>query len=255
MATNKERYLIPADGPDVMAIQRAIVLLDELSARLNQQHAIMLIPSKQNLQGVIEQALGKQVTKALAQGKWVSLPSGANVRLETQRTFRDFGSQDLILGIYVTQRMLNQIDGAKQAAAVVVVPWTMEEVAEWQRTWNPKLPGQEQAPSATVVDNLVVKAALEMLTHTVNLSTGLSHPSDKTQAVRLFRLLLDNGESYDADSVRAWAMRNGWTPEGADQLHAVVQAILERKRIKGGRFPPEHGQILIARLRERTSQE
>jgi hypothetical protein len=239
-----------------MAIRKAIALLDELSARLHTPDTIMLIPAKLNLQGVIEEALGNRVVRALAQGKRVSLPSGANMRVETQKTFRDSRSQDLILGMYVTQKMLNQIDGAKQAAAVIVVPWTMEEVAEWRKTWNPKLPGQESAPSQTVlVENPAVEAALEMLTHTVNLSTGLSHPSDKTQAVKLFRLLFDNGELYDADSVRAWAMRNGWTPEGADELRAVAQAVSERKRIKGGRFPTEHARTLIGRLRKRASQE
>lgn len=248
-----ERYLIPADGPDPVTIKRAIAFLDELTVRLNQQNAILLIPAKQNLRGAIEEAFGERNTKALEQGRQIALPGGATIRLETQRTLRYPWSQDPILAVYVTRKMLNLIDGAKHAAAVVVVPWAMDEVQEWTRTWNPRLPGQQQAPLEKVVDNPVVEEALKMLTHTVNLSTGLTHPSDKEQAVKLFRLLRDNREFYDADSVRAWALRNGWTLEGADQLHAVAQAIEERRRIRGGRFTPEHARRLISTLRERVS--
>jgi hypothetical protein len=70
----------------------------------------------------------------------------------------------------------------------------------------------------------------------VNLSTGLSHPSDKAAAVQAFRLLRDASERFDASEVQAWAVRNGWRPRHARELAELSQAILDRRPIRGGRM-------------------
>ena len=78
---------------------------------------------------------------------------------------------------------------------------------------------------------------MKMLTSTVNLSTGLTHPSDKACTVELFRLLHKNEEPYDPDSIRAWAVKNGWSPEGADELRRIAKAVLDSRPIRGSNYP------------------
>lgn len=220
-----------------------------------QTHAILLVPTMANVKRTtLETALGTEIAKALVKGEPVRLPGGWNLALRTERTFRDAWTSDIIIAVYATQRMLDQIDSTSNAAAVIVVPWLMEHVAEWIRTWNPHVLGEPQVAPEVLIENPVVEEALKVLTDIVNLSTGLAHPRDKESAVQLFRLLYNHGELYDPDSVRAWALRHGWTPEGANDLKRVAQAILDRRRIRGGRYPVWRPDIMKV-LRERARGE
>lgn len=253
MVKKIQRYLIPANGPEVEPIENGLALLAKLCENLESPtNAILLIPTKGNIQGTtLETALGTNISKALLKGELVRLPGDGNLRLETERTFRDSWTSDIIFGVYVNKKMLDQIDRAKNSAAVIVVPYIMEEVVEWRRTWNPQVLGESQVPLEILIENPVVEEALKMLTGIVNLSTGLLHPSDKAAAVELFRLLYKNQELCDPDSIRAWALRNDWTPKGADQLKGVAQAILDRKPIRGGQYPHWSPNIIEV-LRERA---
>lgn len=255
MAIEINRYLVPANGPEVEPIEAALDLLNEICKNLkNPKDAILLIPSEHTIQGTtLETALGTSIAKALLKGQPVGLPCGGNLKLETQQTFREFSTTDIIIGVYVNKKMLNQIDSATNAAAVIIVPWIMDDIREWKRTWNPHVLGESSVVSEELMDNPVVEEALKMLTNFVNLSTGLSHPRDKEATVQLFRELYGNNESYDADSIRAWALRNGWTPNGADQLRDIAQAILDRRPIRGGRGRYWKDNI-IKMLRERAER-
>jgi hypothetical protein len=81
--------------------------------------------------------------------------------------------------------------------------------------------------------NPVVESALETLTHRVNLSTGISHPSDRTAAVRMFEILRDNGFRYDPKETRAWLVaKGGWNPGHANEVESIAVGILAGKRYK-----------------------
>lgn len=80
----------------------------------------------------------------------------------------------------------------------------------------------------------VVENALISLTRRVNLSTNLTHPSDKGAAVSLFKILRGNGVRYDPDEIEVWALRNDWKPKGAKKLKEIAVGILEGKRLRGG---------------------
>ncbi len=253
MSSETIRYLFPANGPEVEPIETALALLAELCESFESpKDAILLIPAKKHIRGTsLETALGTKRTEALLKGEPVRLPGGGNLRLESQQTFQGSWTSGIVIGVYVTRKMLDQIDSARNAAAVIVVPWTMDDVTEWGRTWNPQVLGEAPAVSEALIESRVVEEALKMLTNSVNLSTGLSHPSDRAAAVGLFRLLYRNKELYDPDSIRAWALRNSWTPEGADQLRTVARAILDRRPLRGGR-QPHWSPNIIEVLRERA---
>lgn len=81
----------------------------------------------------------------------------------------------------------------------------------------------------------VVSAALRSLTAIVNVGTGLSHPSDRSSAVEMFRLLRDDGEAYDPDAVRAWTAQHGWAPADGRELAEVGQELLDRRALRAAR--------------------
>ncbi len=151
MSQNVERYYIPGDGPDNVPIKKGIFLLDELSKKYGSRDAILFIPTKRNIEGTsLESAIGTDVSKALLKGQKVKLPSGGTLKLETEKTFHNLSTDDIIFGVYVDKKMLDKIDSVKNTPAVIVVPWVENiDIKEWVRAWNPEIPGKKQ--TATII--------------------------------------------------------------------------------------------------------
>jgi hypothetical protein len=92
-----------------------------------------------------------------------------------------------------------------------------------------------RAHNEDLVGNTVLQAALVDLTAIVNVTTGITHPSDKAAAVQLFEVLRAGGVPFDPAEVKAFAVRHGWEPRHARDLASVAQRISEGKRVQTGR--------------------
>jgi hypothetical protein len=260
MIDKTNRYLIPAQGSEVDPIKRAFKLLGEISLKVDKPiNVVLLIPTKHNIQGTtLEIVVGKRVAKALLKGKLIKLLEDVYMKLETQRTFIHTRGVDVIIGVYVTEKMLDQIDDRKNVKIVIIVPWLMDEAANWRKTWNPQIPGEALAVPEILINNPVVEEALRALTRRINLSTGLSHPRDEAAAIELFHVLVDNREGYDSNSIKAWALRNNWDSSGANQLKEIAQAILDGKSLRGDKYShwsPNLIEILRENARNLDSKE
>jgi len=231
----------------------------QLILYLNKQNGkpsdvVLFIPTKAQLDGtIIDATLGERVCKALNQGEKVSLPDGSTLTCETKRTFNNYLSTEVILCAFPDEDMLKAVDSVKSLKIAIIVPWHMEDIAEWARAWNPVIPGEERDEAERLIANPVVEEAMAMLTRHINLSTGLINPSDKGSAIELLKILRDNGELYDPASLRAWALRHNWTPEGAGGLEKYAQAVLDRKPVRGDKHAWRSD--IIETLRRRASDK
>ena len=153
--------------------------------------------------------------------------------MKTERTFRSPSNSNIIFGFLVTKKMLDEIDGSKRTHAVIIVPWKNKEVEEWVQTWNPNIIGEKQIDVEEVIINPVVEEGLK----TIPSHNNLYHPSDKDMAVELLKRLHENGELFDPISVRVWAVRNGWSPEGADNMKDIAQGVIDKKRFRKSPSP------------------
>jgi len=228
------RYIFQAEGPQVEPIRKAFRHLINICKNSDKRLKVVLfVPGKDNLKGTtIEEALPPEVMKRLKRGEEVALPNNSSLKVETVRTFRGSYSTNAIIAIYAYKEMLNKIDSMKRLDYVIVVPWLKKDLDDWISTWNPTIDGEPSKIKTEIIKNPIVKEVLKSLTVRVNLHTGLTHPSDKASAVQIFKELLKHGIRYDSDLIRIWAMQNGWTPEGADQLKEIAQGILEGKRYR-----------------------
>jgi len=137
-----KKYLFPADGRNVEAVKEAFSLLLKLCRESEASiNATLLIPVKDTFKrSVPVEALGEKLAEALLKQERLKLPEGKSLILKTERTFHESWTSDVILALYPTPKMLNQIDNAKKSPAVIVVPWRMKDIEEWKRTWNPIIP-------------------------------------------------------------------------------------------------------------------
>jgi hypothetical protein len=127
------------------------------------------------------------------------------------------------VGAHISFKDMNKLDDSWGAQAVVYLPWNDREDQEWRATWRPETIGPDtwKAPASNLPKS--VENALGQLTQSINLGTGLTHPSDKKQAVRVIAGLRAAGHSFDPVEVRRWAQRNGWSSKAAADLEAIAR--------------------------------
>ena len=184
----------------------------------------LIVPQKSGWdQTLVAQFLGPAIAKALLKGQSVNVTDGVNLTLESDSTYRPRSGNQLLVGAHVSLKTMNKLDDSWSAQAVMYLPWTDNEGAEWQATWDPKIVG----PSTLNIEpNSLpkpVEEALSELTNVINLGTGLSHPSDKKHAERTIDKLRSDGCSFDPAELRRWAQRNGWSSTAAAELEAVAR--------------------------------
>jgi hypothetical protein len=171
----------------------------------------------------VAEFLGQTAAKTLLKGQQVLLTDGVSMTLESGQTFRPSVGQELLVGAHVSIAVMNKLDDSYSAQAIMYLPWTDDEGAEWQATWNPQIVGAEtqNISSGNLPD--AVEKALSQLTQTINLGTGLGHPSDKKHAERTIDKLRADGHSFDPAEIRRWAQRHGWSSSAAADLEGVAR--------------------------------
>lgn len=252
-----KRYYIHAEGIDEQAMGLAFAwLLETGKHSKTAMTALLAIPAKDNLRGVISKVIGDRVARELASGKAVPIQqSSSDICLITQRTKLTSWRGGPVLVAYPTKQLLDMLDDMYGITEILVVPWRLSEVQYWLDTWAPQELGSSvPTPRALSIGNLVVVEALKTLTRTVNLSTGISHPSDRQAAIDLFQRLREAGEHFSPSEVRAWLVsQGGWRPQDADQVKSIAESILAGKRLRGGgRFWADN---IVEQWRSRTTEQ
>lgn len=132
-----------------------------------------------------------------------------------------------------------------------VVPWADGEIDSWRFARNAVdlLDGSTSQHEPAL--DPVVKAALETLTLRVNLSTGLAHPSDRSAAISMFRLLKGAGYQWDSHEIRIWAMQNGWRSGDIPDLIEKADGVAQGKRYRTG--GPGWADNILNQWKERAS--
>lgn len=222
-----KRFHIPNMGPDTANIPKAFALGVKLCEESGVNELTLVIPSKGNLSGiVVGEFVGEAASKRLTAGETVPLRGSVYLRCESPKTLKNRSEPDIVLAFYISSDDLNVIDSLRGTQAAIFVPWLDTDGVAWQRTWNAEVPGQPTVETAPALDP-TVEAGLRNLTSHINLSTGLSHPSDMRDAKKLFSDLRASRVAYDPADIRVWAVRNGWRPDDADELMQLATRYLK----------------------------
>ena len=227
-----ERFFVDAYGPDDDALKAGFVWLLRFAEEHDCSRAAVFVPTVRQVES-LGRVIGAPAAKALSKDRQV--PSGnLTIDLLIQRGLPSSYSQGPLLAVWVDDKQLDKLD-ALWAPGLCVIPWVETDVEGWKTNWNPTdARTGEAAGTEDTVTNPVVAAALESLTSTVNLSTGLAHPSDKASAVQLFKALKAAGEDFEPDQVRAFAVRHGWDADDARALGELAQKVKDGRQVRGG---------------------
>lgn len=213
MESNRTAQYIDVHGPDEEAIKSAFQwVLAHSDESDDNQHTIIAVNTKSALDGAISNVVGEDVVKQLKKTKHVKLDEG-DLYLVTKRIDAGNRGSGPALALYPDKDLLDKIDEMRKITDVLVVPWNREEIQFWIDQWGATELGSTLNGTQPSIADPVVKEALESLHMMVNVSSGLTHPSDRSKAIKMFRVLHQNGHQFDPNTIRAWLVgEKGWQP-------------------------------------------
>jgi hypothetical protein len=228
-----QRFFVSAHGPDDDALADGFRWLFRFAQEHGCEKAAVFVPGVAQIES-LGRVVGEEVARSLRKDREIVV-DGVTVDLLIERRLPFAFEEGPVLAVWVDDRQLDKLDGLR-SPGICAIPWVQTDIDGWKTNWNPVdvRTGEPEGSDETIGNPVVVKA-MEALTNSVNLSTGLGHPSDKESAIQMLRLLKGAGEDYDPDQLRAWAVRHGWQPHHARSLAEIAEKINMGRRVQGGR--------------------
>jgi hypothetical protein len=161
-------------------------------------------------------------------------PQAAKFVRQTFRTMLSSPWQGgAVLVVWADDKVLGRIDDDYQVKAVCAVLDSLTHAPLWLKARQPtEIGGSDTALPPAVDLDPVARIALEHLTRSVNLSTGLIHPSDRSHALAVVETLHGGGRKLSPDDAHAWATQHGWRSDGADDLRKLVAGVAAGKAFR-----------------------
>lgn len=213
------RFLVENNGSNLELIKLAFAQAFHNCKSNGLSNITLVFPTKGSFTSSdIADFLGDKDAKALAKGSAVNLGDGIHLTLEIPKNVKSFGKYDVLLAIYLTAKDMDVIDGVNNANSIVYLPWNEEEGMRWLSTWKPQVIGSQSWSASTGSLPQLIQDVVLKLGRCINMSTGLTHPSDKEMAKKLFSELRKKGVSSSPELVRQFAVQKGWKPSRAQEL-------------------------------------
>jgi hypothetical protein len=228
-----------AEGNDDAAYQSVMKYACELSKNEAEIKNIVLLVCTKTNTGWFERLFGKEIVKKMFSGvRFKDCPS--LYKLETLATYERFqyeNAQDIVICCGLDADDIFKIDSYSSIKYIIAVPWQKELTGKWIKTWNAKdISGKsdgsdDEFPAPTAI----VKRAMTNLTTTINMSTGISNPSDNNRAKTFIRALHKYENELNASVVSSYLIRElRWSPRHAHDIEKLINALNQGSFFHGG---------------------
>lgn len=229
MTRRGQSYYINSTGPNDEALKRGLEWLVQ-TCRATGNAGIVAVTTKQILQN-LQWSEMKSVFAALhKQGR--CQVAGVAITLHTLQKPASYSHNGPILVIHGGQKLLDNVDAIEGTADVLYIPRCDNDQANWAATWGANVLGGPEGDDAEPLSG-VPYIALKDLTHSVNLNTGIVHPSDHDNAVRTLETLCHKEARCDPELIRRQLVRMGWEPKDAQSVKELAEKIWSGRRPKG----------------------
>lgn len=230
----KQRFYIDTEGNDDNAYREAIRKSLELAVDLEIKKIIFLIPTKRNV-GLLERILGVERIKELFKGVNYK-DSSILMKIETMALYLDnYTESEIVIACSLSLKDVLKIDDFSSVKAIIAIPWVKNELEKWIQTWSPTELRNGQQIVKHSEPSCIVKKAMEHLTGSINMSTGISNSSDEKQA-KTFILALHKYEAeLDPDVIGGYLVRElNWRREHAQDIEHLIDILNKGRYFQGG---------------------
>lgn len=133
----KERFLVPAHGPDMNAIQVAVKALELLCERHN-SNGLVCVPALKHAEGtVLNRVWSEKYIKSLASGNALKINEHFRVSMCSPFTLKNHHTAPVILALFASKDMIEKVEKVEACKALLVVPWIPEDSASWVKSYAP----------------------------------------------------------------------------------------------------------------------
>jgi len=158
------------------------------------------------------------------------------VILHSLKTVEDDLSEECVILAYgLTSSDLFKFENNQGVKAIIAHQWSKNEVEEWAKSIEAIEINSNLKATKTNLPDLVVQNAFIDLTDSINMSTGLGHPSDEELCKSFLRALKKYNHYLNEIEIRSFLISDlGWDSEYAEEVLKFVRKINQGKSFKGG---------------------
>lgn len=230
---------IKEDGYNKEAYARAMVFANKLAEQDNDvKRIVCYIHTKQNV-GYFEPFFDNTTVNKMFDGNVRLNGFAVPMTIETKITYDkckySSSNEDVVVAFGMDLKDLEVIDDYYCVKYIIAVPWLKDKTMPWIERWNAEeITGAKRDSGKTGVSE-IVKVAMKELSSIINMSTGISHPSDNDRAKTYIRALYKYESELNAHSVVSYLVAElGWTSSHANDVGKLITTLNEGRYYKGG---------------------
>lgn len=129
----KQRIIINNYGASEDNFIKALEKTIEIS-EMNNQSVSFVIPTIQNLNGVVSNVLGESNIKCFIKGKKIKI-NNTDFYLITEKSLRNIKAP-IVLCVYANSNILEKLNDFTAISCEIILPWTDEDVEFYKKIWG-----------------------------------------------------------------------------------------------------------------------
>jgi len=232
---SNHKFYIDTQGNDDNAYIEAMKKASDIAnADVTVQKVILLVNTKNNT-GWFERILGAAAVKKLFTGIRINGLTPL-YKLETKITFKDHSlDKYVVITCGWDSEEVSKIDDYISAKYIIAIPWSKNALESWAKTWEAtELRGKAIISHGVI--SCIIMTALERLTESINLSSGLTHPSDVELAKTYLLALYTYEPEIDSEAIKGYLMSNlGWESNETRLMESYIDTLKHGKALRGAR--------------------
>lgn len=235
MMYNKKYFYDTEANNDINIRIKALIFALSIAEKDKSISRIVLyLSSKKNtgwFKGIFDPLLIDQLFKGYQYNKPKVL-----IKIESTITYqRSPGYSDVVIAFGTRTKELCELEDIHSVKYIISIPWVKSETEEWIKSRN-AINAETGEKNLIKLPSLIVCIALQQLTNSINLSTGISYPTDNETAKKYIRALYKyEEEPLKGLDVEAYLVNNlNWKSQDAKQVRDLVDRLNNGRNFQGG---------------------
>ncbi|RPI14969.1 MAG: hypothetical protein EHM58_15250 [Ignavibacteriae bacterium] len=231
------KLFIRTEGNDDVAYNEAIGFAVSEAKRNKTLYNIVLVANTLKATGWLDRLYGIKEVKKMKNG--ISLGNSVMLKVESIQSLKKgvIPEHSIVITMGIDDKGVYEIDEEMNDGILITIPWTIKGLKGWLSANNPiDLRTGQPYTVATVELDSIVKAALDMLSGSINLSSGLTHPQDEELAKTYIRALFRyKSDQLDEDAILGYlTTENKWKYENANQFIEYIKKLKSHMSFHSG---------------------